>query len=154
MSPVKRTTLPTPSHEALTMSRTPHLLSSTPSITAGGNEKTILQHIPAKQPVRQAWTKDQLERERAIALAYAVDNSTCKYSSALNSYLDFVKNHSFPVEPTPDTLSFYVVYMSHHVKPASVDTYLFGDLSAARTFFPRCQETLQILARHSHPQRL
>ena len=97
----------------------------------------ISRNIPAKQPVRQAWTRDQLERERAIALGQAIDNSTWyNYSSALNSYLDFVKNHGFPVEPNPDTFSFYVVYMSHHVKPASVDTYPSGICQQLEPFFP------------------
>ena len=97
----------------------------------------IIPSIPAKQPSRQAWTKDHLERERAIALGQAIDNSTwSNYSSALNSYLDFVKIHSFDVEPTPDTLSFYVVFMSHHVKPASVDTYLSGICQQLEPFFP------------------
>jgi hypothetical protein len=83
------------------------------------------QRNRSKQTVRKTWTREQLDRERAIALGQAIDTSTwSNYSSAVNSYLDFVKNHNFPIEPTPDTLSYFVVYMSHHIKPNSVDTYL------------------------------
>ncbi|KIK52316.1 hypothetical protein GYMLUDRAFT_128557, partial [Collybiopsis luxurians FD-317 M1] len=34
--------------------------------------------------------------------------------------------HSFPFNPTPDTLSFFIVYMSHHIEPCSVGSYLSG----------------------------
>ena len=78
-----------------------------------------------------------MRHERAIALGHAIDNTTWKnYSSALNSYLDFVKNHHIPVDPTPDTLSFYTVYLSHYIKPASVDTYLSGICQQLEPLFP------------------
>ncbi|KAL1942047.1 hypothetical protein VTO73DRAFT_6577 [Trametes versicolor] len=60
---------------------------------------------------RQRGGRDKLAvHERAIALGHALDKSTT-YSSALNSYLTFCKIHSFPVDPTPDTLSFFVTFM-------------------------------------------
>ena len=72
-------------------------------------------------------TKERLMHERALAMGQAIDTSTWKsYGSALNSYLTFVRMHNFPVDPshpTPDTLSFFTVYMSHHIKPSSVDNY-------------------------------
>jgi hypothetical protein len=95
------------------------------------------QRNRSKQTVRKTWTREQLDRERAIALGQAIDTSTwSNYSSAVNSYLDFVKNHNFPIEPTPDTLSYFVVYMSHHIKPNSVDTYLSGVCQQLEPFFP------------------
>ena len=98
----------------------------------------------ARQPLRAPWSHERLVHERAIALGHAIDRSTIKsYSSALNSYLEFVKNHGYPVEPTPDTLSLFTVYMSHHISPRSVNNYLSGivhqlephvpDVRAART---------------------
>ncbi|KAI0737012.1 hypothetical protein BC629DRAFT_1265215, partial [Irpex lacteus] len=45
--------------------------------------------------------------------------------------------HQFPIEPTPDTLSFYTVYMCHHIKPASVDSYLSGICNQLEPFFPQ-----------------
>jgi len=70
-------------------------------------------------------------------LGQAIDNSTWKnYGSALNSYLNFIKIHDFPLEPTPDTLSLFTVYMSHHIKPASVATYLSGICQQLEPYFP------------------
>ena len=81
--------------------------------------------ITSKQCARLAWTRERLLCEHALAMGQAIDTSTWKsYSSALNSYLTFVRMHDFPVEPTADTLSFFTVYMCHHIKPSSVDNYL------------------------------
>ena len=91
----------------------------------------------SRQPVRAAWTRERLVHERAIALGNVIDKSTLSnYSSALNSYLNFVKLHDFPVEPTPDTLSFFTVYMSHHINPRSVNSYLSGISQQLETHFP------------------
>jgi hypothetical protein len=80
---------------------------------------------------------ERLARERSIALGLAIDRSThLNYSSALNSYISFCRLHGFPIEPTPDTLSFYTVYMSHHIKPSSVDSYLSGICQQLEVYFP------------------
>ena len=93
--------------------------------------------IKSKQKRRHAWTRERLLRERAIALGQAIDTSTWKnYGSALNSYLSFVRLHDFPVEPTADTISFFTVFMSHHIKPDSVDTYLSGICQQLEPYFP------------------
>ena len=55
--------------------------------------------------------------------------------SALNSYLTFCNLHELPVEPTPDTLSFYVVFLSSHIKPDSVNSYLSGICRQLEPFF-------------------
>ena len=79
----------------------------------------------SRQPMRQPWTLDRLIHERSIALGFSIDSSTSStYTSALNSYITFCKLHNFPIEPTPETLSFFTVYMSHYIKPDSVDSYL------------------------------
>ena len=44
--------------------------------------------------------------------------------------------HNFPIDPTPDTLSFFKVYMSHHIKPSSVDNYLLGICQQLEPYFP------------------
>ena len=91
----------------------------------------------SRQPARQAWSRDKLLRERAIALGQAIDTSTLKsYGSALNSYLAFVRMHDLPVDPTPDTLSFYTVYMCHHISPKSVSSYLSGLCHQLEPYFP------------------
>jgi integrase len=103
----------------------------------------------SRQPLRQSWTRERLEHERAIALGQSIDSTTwSNYSSALNSYLDFVKNHKFPIDPTPDTLSFYTVYMSHYIKPASVDTYLSGICQQLEPFFPEVRKNRKSMLVH------
>ena len=95
----------------------------------------------ARQPFRVAWSKERLVHERAIALGNVIDKSTLSnYSSALNSYLNFVKLHDLPVDPTPDTLSLFTVYMCHHINPRSVNTYLSGVSQQLETHFPGVKE--------------
>jgi len=75
--------------------------------------------------------------EQSIALGLAIDNSThLTYTSALNSYLTFCKIHNFPIEPTEETFSFFIVYMSTHIKPDSVNSYLSGICNQLEPFFP------------------
>jgi hypothetical protein len=94
-----------------------------------------------RQPVREVWTRERLVHERAIALGNILDKSTLSnYSSALNSYLNFVKQHDFPVEPTPETLSFFTVYMCHQINPRSVNTYLSGISQQLEAHFPTVKE--------------
>jgi len=97
----------------------------------------IQSSTSSRQPKRQAWTCERLLHERAIALGNAIDNLTWKaYGSALNSYFEFTKLHDFNIEPTPDTLSLFTVYMCHHIKPDSVDSYLSGICQQLETYFP------------------
>ena len=97
----------------------------------------IHSQLPSRQPVHSAWSRDKLLRERAIALRQAIDTSTLKnYSSALNSYLTFVCLHHLPVDSTPDTLSFFTVFMSHHINPKSVSAYLSGICQQLESYFP------------------
>ncbi|RDB24323.1 hypothetical protein Hypma_008440, partial [Hypsizygus marmoreus] len=106
-------------------------------------DQVILQppRQPLGQPARVAWTRERLIRERSLALGQAIDNSTWKnYGSTLNSYLNFVRIHDFPVEPTPDTLSFFTVYMCHQIKPKSVTTYLSGICQQLEPYFPKVRE--------------
>ena len=97
--------------------------------------------VKSRQRPRVAWTREHLTRERSLALGQAIDTSTWKnYGSALNSYLSFVRMHNFPIEPTPDTLSFFTVYMCHHINPSSVDTYLSGICQQLEPYFPSVRE--------------
>ena len=128
-------------HFARALSVEPRLLFDEfqpPRLPLGATKKMIQSGIRSKQPRREPWSRERLEHERAIALGQSIDPNTWRnYGSALNSYLDFVKNHHFPVDPTPDTLSFYIVYMSYHIKPDSVDTYLSGISQQLEPFFPQ-----------------
>ena len=65
--------------------------------------------------------------ERSITLGCALDRSTqSMYSSALNSYLTFCQLHHLDPDPTVNTLSLYITFMSHHIEPCSVRSYLAG----------------------------
>ena len=91
----------------------------------------------SKRPSRVPWTRERLRRERAIAIACAIEpSSASSYSSAVKSYFKFCRDHSFPVDPTPDTLSFYAVYTAHYIKPKSVSSYLSGVCNQLEPFFP------------------
>ena len=72
----------------------------------------------------------------ALALGHAIDTSTLNScSSALNSYLLFIHIHNLPVEPTPDTLSFFAVFMLHHIDLKSVSNYLSGICQQLEPYF-------------------
>jgi hypothetical protein len=84
---------------------------------------------------------DRLINERSISLGYSLDESSFgTYTSALNSYLTFCKLHSLPVDPTPDTLSFFVVFLSSHIKPKSVNSYLSGICRQLEPFYPEIRQ--------------
>jgi hypothetical protein len=101
----------------------------------------IKSAVKSRQRPRVAWTRERLLHERSLALGQAIDTGTWKnYGSALNSYLTFVRIHKFPVEPTPDTLSFYTVFMCRHIKPDSVDSYLSGICQQLEPYFPSIRE--------------
>jgi hypothetical protein len=103
----------------------------------------IPSNTRTRQPVRAIWSKQRLVHEQAIALGNVLDKSTLSnYNSALNSYLNFVKLHELPVEPTPlaQTLSYFTVYMCHHINPRSVNTYLSGISQQLETYFPAVKE--------------
>src|SRR5260221_12230953 len=65
---------------------------------------------------------------------------TKAYASAFLSYTTFCKQHHFPIQPTPDTLSFYIVYMSHYIQPQSVKSYLSGICSKLELNWPEVRE--------------
>ena len=55
---------------------------------------------------------------------------------ALRAYSDFCDLHQFPLHPTSDTLSFFIVYMSHRIKPSSVKSYLSGICAELEPIWP------------------
>jgi len=94
-----------------------------------------------RQPTRKPWALNDLRRGRALALSHSVDHSTCQvYSSALNSWLAFANMHHFPIEPTINMLSYFIVYMSSHISPRSVKSYLSGLVQQLEPDFPSIRE--------------
>ena len=72
----------------------------------------------SRQPLREAWTRERLEHERAIAIGASIElSTTLSYTSATSAYLEFCRLHNMPITPTADSFSFFAVFMSHHVKP-------------------------------------
>ncbi|KIY45302.1 hypothetical protein FISHEDRAFT_49739 [Fistulina hepatica ATCC 64428] len=110
-----------------------------------------LDNPRARQPPRMPWTIARLQFERAIAIGASIDQSSAlAYTSALQSYIAFCRMHQLPIEPTPDTLSFYIVYMSHHIKPSLVNSYLSGICSQLEPFFPTiCQARTTTIVCHT-----
>jgi hypothetical protein len=80
---------------------------------------------------------ERLVNERSILLGYSIDASSFEaYTSALNSYITFCNLHELPIDPTPDTLSFYIVFLSTYIKPDSVNSYLSGICRQLEPFYP------------------
>ncbi|PBK81851.1 hypothetical protein ARMGADRAFT_902732, partial [Armillaria gallica] len=48
--------------------------------------------------------------------------------------------HKFPIQPTIDTMSYFIVFMSSHIKPDSVSSYLSGICNRLENFFPDVRE--------------
>jgi hypothetical protein len=93
------------------------------------------------QPARQPWALTELARGEAMALANSVAPSTQQaYGSALNSWLAFVEMHHFPFEPSLETLSYFIVYMSHHINPRSVKSYLSGLVQQLEPDYPAIRD--------------
>lgn len=90
----------------------------------------------SRHPKWDAWMMDHLINEHSITLGYSLDTSSFgTYTSALNSYLTFCNLHNLPVDPTPDTLSLYTVFLSTHIKPDSVNSYLSAICWQLEPFF-------------------
>ncbi|KAG2047482.1 hypothetical protein BDR06DRAFT_985164 [Suillus hirtellus] len=90
-----------------------------------------------KQPIWEAWSLECLIHKHSINLKMTLECSTNHaYSSTLNSYITFCELHHFSLEPTLDTLSYFVMYMSAHINPQSVNNYLLGICSQLEEFYP------------------
>ena len=97
----------------------------------------IVAPLRTRQPLREAWTHKGLLHEWAIALGHTIDHSSAQtYNSHLQSYLTFCKLHNFAIEPTANMLSFYTVFMAHHINPRSVGAYLSGICNTLKPHFP------------------
>jgi len=95
----------------------------------------------SRKSPRTPWTRERLVRERAVALSLTIEpSSKAAYSSALQSYISFCTSHHFPIEPTVDTLSFFIVFMCSHIKPQSVESYLSGISSSLEPFYSNVRD--------------
>ena len=90
-----------------------------------------------RQPPRVAWTLDHLNYEQSILLGLSINSTTAAmYSSAMNSYFTFCKKHHLSIEPTTETLSYYITYQTHFISPDSIDSYLSGIVNQLKLYYP------------------
>ena len=93
--------------------------------------------LRARQSTRAAWSMEYLIVENSITFGCALDCSTqAFYSSVLNFYLTFCQLHHLDSEPTINTLSLYITFMSHHIEPCFVCSYLAGIISELKPSYP------------------
>ncbi|PPR05989.1 hypothetical protein CVT24_004652 [Panaeolus cyanescens] len=72
-----------------------------------------------------------------MVLGLKLDTSTWNsYKSGYNSWVRFTELHKLPLEPTVSSLSDYILFMSAHIKPDSVGTYLSGLVQILEPVFP------------------
>ena len=83
------------------------------------------------------WLMGTFHEQWMLALSAVVECSTAHtYTSATTSYINFCDLHNFSTEPTVERLCFYIIYMSHHIKPTSVKSYLLGICAKLEPFYP------------------
>ncbi len=91
----------------------------------------------ARQCKRVCWSVGTFHEQWALTLGAAVECSTAHtYTSAATSYITFCDLHSFPTEPTIERLCYYIMYMSHHIKPSSIKSYLSSICAKLKLFYP------------------
>ncbi|KAF9034567.1 putative retroelement protein [Panaeolus papilionaceus] len=73
-----------------------------------------------------------------------IDHSTWKsYASGFKCWKQFVTLHSYPLRPTPLTMSNFILYMSEFIKPSSVSSYLTAIIHFLRPQYPDVCEVRQ-----------
>ena len=97
--------------------------------------------VRARQPKRAAWTLDHLQSQRVIYLSNCLDASTkVSYQSGFNLYLAFCNLHNFDLEPSPETLSFFIAFMARPsgktLSICTITSYLSGIAHHLEPFYP------------------
>src|SRR5260370_41020668 len=94
-----------------------------------------------RQCNHKPWSLEQLKEWHTWVIGGSLECATTKaYASAFLSYTTFCKRQHFPIQPTPDMLSFYIVYMSHHIQPHSIKSYLSGICTELEINWPEIRE--------------
>ena len=90
------------------------------------------------------WSTDELVSWRSFYITSSlVPSSHLAYTSALQSYHQFCQLHHFPTEPMADTLSFFLTYRSHTLRPQTLSSYLSGICSQLEAFYPQVRALRQ-----------
>jgi hypothetical protein len=99
--------------------------------------KTIPPLLKPRQPKREPWTEEMFVRRRMLVLGMQLDLRTWEnYSSAYNSWREFVNIHNYPLRPNVTTMSNYVMFLSDHIAVNSVVTYLSGIVMILEPYYP------------------
>ena len=78
-----------------------------------------------------------LAQLQAINPSWTLNSTTAATClTATNSYLTFCNIHQLSIEPTVDTLNYYITYQSHFISLASVDSYLSGIINQLEPHYP------------------
>ena len=90
------------------------------------------------------WSSYSLQSCRAYYLDSALAPTLrLSYSSALQAYRAFCTLHGYPLNPTPDTLSLFIIFKSHALRPSSVSSYLSAVISQLKLFYPNVRMARQ-----------
>lgn len=90
---------------------------------------------------RPSWSQRKLESEQSRLLQLSISLNTSKsYASAFNAYSSFCETHNLDIDPTPDTLSLFISYISHFINPRSVSAYLSGVCHTLEPAFPHVRQ--------------
>jgi len=100
--------------------------------------------VQVHQPKSPAWTIDHLQSQWAIYLSNCLDTSTkTTYQSGMNLYITFCNLHNLDLDPSPDTLSFFISFMAHQTGPSgrpisihTISSYLSGIAHHLEPFYP------------------
>ena len=100
--------------------------------------------VPKSQPKRAVWTTDHLCAQHAEYFSKCIDlSSKSTYRSGFNSYLSFCYRHEIDLDPTPNTLSWFIVYMAWQTGPSghlisiwTISSYLSGISHHLLPFYP------------------
>ncbi|KIY48006.1 hypothetical protein FISHEDRAFT_27454, partial [Fistulina hepatica ATCC 64428] len=117
------------------------LITTVDNLLCTDCELRVLHMLGKQNRVADVLSRFQNDLAECISPGLCILSFIPPLFSALQSYITFCQMHQFPIDPTPDTLSFYVVYMSHHIKPSSVNSYLSGICSQLEPFFPDIHHT-------------
>src|SRR5260370_29285567 len=90
--------------------------------------------VPKSQPKRAVWSTNHLCAQWAEYFSKCIDISSKSTSySGFNSYLSFCYQHNIDLDPTPNTLSWFVAYMAWQTGPSgcsiliqTIHSYLSG----------------------------
>ncbi len=110
----------------------------------GGMEMNLAGKGLGWQPKRLTWSLEHLENEWVIFRSSYLDKSTqSTYKSGLNSYLTFCEWHNFDINPTVDTLSFFITYMAWQTGPSGklITSYLSGIAFYLKPSYPHIHDT-------------